>query len=436
MTNGYINGNSRGRGTVVITKERFQAICLTALVLATVVLLLLRDAYSVNINKYLFVAIAIIGTVALSTENFTCFMFFSLPLYFGLPGNYITILFLARILLSYQKLKLKRANVCVAILICLFMVLQNVFTGYSDVVHFMFLLNIILIVLLFAYRTTWKTRTILLCYSFGVAMLGIIMLISTLQVYEFNELMSSSLRLGDAQYASESTAMHVSVDPNYYGAYTISALAMSVPFLQKKGPSALAKTILIICLLAALAVCLIGLSRSFVLVLALWILLYLISQKKWKNILVTLVVLTIIAIIVVRFMPNVVESLLRRFNESDMATANGRTNQIGKYYNSWMETLPTMLFGIGMFNCEIHCTPLQFLFGGGLVLFGLILVFAFTLKPQIMYYKKPFYETYLPVLATFVMMLTIPAATLINSIFPLVITYFHSCYIKSQKDGM
>ncbi len=432
MTNVYTSK----RGSVFITKDRFQQICLVLLVAATTALLVMRDAYSININKYLFVAIAAFGAIALSMERFTYFMFFLFPLYFGLPGNYITILFLGRLLLDHKKLKLKGNNLCLAIFVCLFMLIQNTAKGYTEIVHIMFLLNVIIITLLFAYRTSWDSSSILFLYSFGVAMLGLIMLISTLQVYEFNELMSSSLRLGDAMYTTDSNVMHVSVDPNYYGAYTISALAMSMPFLQKKGASILSKVLLIVILLTSLAVSLIGLSRSFVLALVLWLLLYLISQKKFKNIFIILIVVAIVAVIITQVMPNVLESILRRFNESNVATANGRTDQIGDYYNGWMESLATMLFGIGMFDCEIHCTPLQFLFGGGIVLFELVIAFALTLKPQLVYYKKPFYETHLPIIVTFVMMLTIPAATLINSIFPLVITYFHSCHIKTQKDGV
>ena len=437
MTYEYTSTPTGGRrGSIFLSKNALQNICLVAIVVATTVLILLRDAYSVSVNKYLLVALAALGAVCLSTEKYTYLMFFFLPLYFGLPGNYITMLFLGRMLLSYKFLKIDGRNLILCILISLFILIQNMVTGFGGFSNLMVLFALFVFMFLFSYRTEWNLSPMLLSYSFGVAMLGLIMLISTLQVYEMEELMDNSLRLGDANYVADSAVMHVSVDPNYYGAYAISALAMGVPFLQRKGATFLTKLLLLISLLTATIVCFIGLSRSFVIVLIAWIAIYLLSQRKWKNLLIAAIILTVVAIVLLQVMPNVFDSLTARFNDSDMATANGRTNQIGKYYNAWLETFPSMLFGIGMYNCEIHCTPLQFLFGGGLVMFGLVIAYALTLKPHLVFHKKPFYETYLPIIATFVMMLTIPAAMLINSIFPLVITYFHSCCIKSRKDGI
>jgi len=56
--------------------------------------LLMRDAFNFEINKYVFLVLAAYPILCQNTNRVLIFISFLIPLYFGLPGNYISILIL------------------------------------------------------------------------------------------------------------------------------------------------------------------------------------------------------------------------------------------------------------------------------------------------------------------------------------------------------
>ena len=73
-------------------------------------LLLLRDLGGVSVNKYLYLALVAIATFLLPIEKVVYLISFLMPLYVGMPGNYMTIVFLVRFLPEIKSLKVNARN--------------------------------------------------------------------------------------------------------------------------------------------------------------------------------------------------------------------------------------------------------------------------------------------------------------------------------------
>lgn len=380
--------------------------------------LLMRDAYSVGINKYIFLAIICVCAVYMKTNHLIYLFCFLFPLYVGLPGNYMTLVLIVR--LGFEIHRFKVSSFMLSVAIAIYMFIQNIMTGYTGIVPMMFIAGIVLILLLFTYRRNLEALPMVLMYSAGVAALGFIMLSSTLKVYDLTDLMSVSFRLGSSSvdYVDEGI-MNVSVDPNFYGMFSIASISMAFPLLFQPKIKPIVKALLLFFSLTQLIVCLIGLSRAFILVFVVWLLLYLLFQKNLKGTIIALIIMSVVISLLINFMPNVIETALARFDDSDMATGNGRIALIQEYLGEWGSSVVTMLFGVGMYKCNVHCMPLQFLFGGGLVMFILVMALFLSYKKAKLTKRKLF--DYLPFIVTFAMMCTVPAAGLLNYIFPLVL---------------
>lgn len=390
------------------------------------VLLFLRDSYSVGINKYLFIVITVLCAITMKPKQLIYLFSFLFPLYVGLPGNYMTLIFLLRLSLDYKNILFRRSSVFFTVAISLFIFLQNYITGYTSITHMMFIPGVVLVLFLFSYRINLDYKMMILLYSFGVASLGMIMLISTLQVYELSSLMSVAFRLGSASvnYVS-SNVMNVNVDPNYYGLFAIAAISAGIPLIRGTTISRIEKTLLLVALISIVTVCLLGLSRAFVMVLVIWMILYLFLQKSAKNFILVAFAITLGIILVFRYMPDVANILLARFVDSDMATGNGRILIIQHFFDLWSESIFYMIFGIGLFNNNVHSMPLQYLFGGGIMLCVLMVGFVISLRTNQAFNKKSILERWLPMIVTLMMASTVPVAGLLNFMFPIIIAGFN-----------
>ena len=396
------------------------------------VLLFVRDYGGIGINKYLFVALTLFAVCTLDIKKTLCLFCFLMPLYVGLPGNYMTFVFFGRFLLEWKYFKFPSVMFLSALAACTFMCIQNVMQGMTTIGHMATIPGIIMVLFLFCYDGELDKNRMILMFSVGVAVMGLIMLLAALNKFSLQDLMSDASRFGrEAEYLNENKEMFVSVDPNYYGLFTISAISVSFPLLFKKLNKG-QKPILIISLLSCLSVALIGLSRAFILVLLLWALFALFTQVKLKNVFISIFVFVAIFVIAIAVFPDVFENILRRFTATDVAGGNGRGPLINKFLGEWSETILTLIFGVGMYECNVHCMPLQVIFGGGLVYTVIMALFFIALlhSTSTPGTKKKLMD-YVPVILTFIMTCTVPIATSLTFMFPFIIAMF---VIKNKEN--
>ena len=396
------------------------------------ILLLVRDAYSVEINKFVFVAFSLVCVCLLKSDQMIYLLCFVVPLYVGLPGNYMTIVFLVRLLVDYKKAKISPYSLFFAILIAFYIFAQNIATGYTDIQSMIYIPSVFMICFFLSERTDLDRSKIIFYFSMGVATLGVIMLVSTLQVFEFKDLLSSSYRLGDnsTDYADPNT-VHLIMDPNFYGMFAISAISMGIATAREKWISVQMRIGILVSVCICAFIGLLGLSRGFAIVLVVWVLVYLLTQRNFKSFLFTTIGIAVIAVAIFNYFPDIVEVLVDRFTEEDLTTGNGRVDLIESFSMLWSKNVFTIFFGVGLFACNVHCMPLQFLFGGGCLMALLVFLFLCSMTSSTCKIK---WVGVLPVFAVLIMSLAIPAAGSLNGLFPLIVAGMNSKIINRESD--
>ena len=407
------------------TKELSYSKGLIASIALIIFLLSVRDIGGFAVNKYLFLAVAAVAVCALPIDKVMCFIAFVMPLYVGLPGNYMTLIFLARFLLDYKKMHIKVTTFVFCILAGSYAVIQAFVTNHTSISELMFFPGMVLIMFMFSLNVRIDKSELILSYATGVAALGLIMLIHTLQFCDFGDLLTSTNRLGSVLRA-QNIEMVINVDPNYYGLFCIALISLSLKFLNdnsRKSADKISKTLMILLTGICVTIGLIGLSRSFFLVMIAWLLLYLLSVKNVRAFLVSVSVVLIAAVLVINFIPDVWNALNDRFSDSTMATGNGRTELVYTYHQQWAANISTILFGSGIFDCEVHCMPLQILYGGGIVFSILFVSYILSLVKKFDFKKNGgALQILLPLLTTVLMSCSVPALQLINITYPIIIT--------------
>lgn len=398
------------------TKRTYGSLILWALIIFF--LLFLRDAYSVGINKYIFLGITCVCAFYMKTSDLIYLYCFLFPLYVGLPGNYMTLVLVVRLLLETRRFK--ATSLVLTLIIAAFMVFQNYTTGKTQIVHMMYIPGLLVVLLLFTHQRKLESTPMILMYSAGVAAVGIIMLVSTLRVHSLTELMSNAFRLGSSNVDYvEGGIMNVSMDPNFYGLFSISAISLAFPVFLDAKSSITVKACLVIFAFVQLVVGLTGLSRAFILVLLLWIGLSLLSMKNTRSTILAVFTIIVFLILLVIYMSDVIDTALARFDDLDILDGNGRLSGVKRFWNLWSGNLYYFFMGTGLFRCNVHCMPLQYLFGGGLLMAICVFGLYISYKPP-RTTRRGLAEK-LPFLATFIMMCSVPAATLLNFMFPLIL---------------
>ena len=388
--------------------------------------LLMRDTYGVSISRFVLLGLAAIPIMLFPVEKLVWFVSFLIPLYVGLPGNYISALvFIRLIYAAYCKhfcwdTGTFAASICVAI----YVLMQNIFYGYMGVYHIICAVDFVVLGMLFSITLQKKqTSGVIFFYGLGILTTSVIMLMTTLNYYSFSDLMNSATRLGYTGMIGEhvKSSMVVSIDPNFLGMNAIAVLSTYYMLLQSKDIPKFGKIGIILIASAVVLICLLGLSRAYILVLALWIALVIVSQRNVKVFIGTVIGIGIFAVLFMRTFPGVVEGFIVRFAESDMEGGNGRLKLILLYYDIWEETIASILFGIGLFNCHTHCGPLLYLFGIGAVGGVVLLIWCAKLLEKVRICSiRIRIHYYIPLVVTMIMFSSIPAAGSINYSYPLV----------------
>lgn len=406
------------------TKESSHSKGLIASIVLMILLLSLRDIGGFAVNKYLFLLITAVTVFALPIDNVMYFIAFVMPLYVGLPGNYMTLIFLARFLLDYRKLRIKCTTFIFCILAGSYVLMQSFITNHTAISELMFFPGMILVMFMFSVDVKIDKSKLILSYAVGVVALGLIMLIHTLQFCDVVDLLTSTNRLGSILRAQK-TEMVINVDPNYYGLFCIALISLGIKILNDNSGKSVdkkSKAFMILLMGICVIIGLIGLSRAFVLVMVAWLLLYLLSVKNMRVFLVSASAFLIAVLLVINFIPDVWEAINDRFNDSTMATGNGRTELIAEFHEAWSAKFSTILFGVGIFDCDVHCMPLQILYGGGLAFGILFVLYMITLLKS----GNPrnyggVLQKYLPLTVTLIMSCSVPALALINIMYPIIL---------------
>ena len=399
-----------------------------------------RDMLGLGVNKYLFLVLALIPILFSETKNVAVFSCFLIPLYVGLPGNLISIFLLIRLLYDAirHRIPIGKTGFILTLVVTFYIIFQNILTGYTGIYHFMAALDFVVLALSMVVIRDYEVGIkAIIAYSIGNFVLGAVMLSATLSYYSLQDLMNPATRLGytGMLIGSSGAGMATSIDPNFYAMNTIACIS-TVSLLLPKFESKMEKILAIVSMAGSTVCCLIGLSRTFIILLAIWCFLWFLSQGDVKKAFAVLMVASLLVLAFFRFMPTIADGFLSRFEGSDVAGGNGRLNLIILYFKPWFATVQSILFGIGLFNCHTHCAPLMYLFGLGIV--GTIPLMAWFIYQWNQCKNcciKVSFKAVIPQLLTLVAYSSIPAAGAINYTLPMLISMI-ALVAAGKGDGL
>ncbi len=313
-------------------------------------LLFVRDVMDFYYSKYLLLGYVLLFAVFAKPKILAPMLCFVFPLAWGLPGTYI---FLACIFLYW--IKRRKIPIPAFLLISSYLLLEIIAAfwyqewKYTDIVKYISTLSLFFT---FLYDEEIDKEQCVKAYYVGSLVLCSIVLISTIQNAPSNWLSLFSrgfFRFG-MRYAEEKGRIALSLNANALAYYSLIGFTLAINFITgNKG-----KKILFhigACLLFVMTG-LLSVTMSFVLVMSICVLLFILSRLQkittiFYSLLTTLGISLIIAYIIFK-MPNILTAFSSRFNSTDIATANYRTTLFMLYNEAFFNNLRFILMGTGV----------------------------------------------------------------------------------------
>ena len=153
-----------------------------------------------------------------------------------------------------------------------YITVQDFLTGYTGIYHLMAAFDFILLAFSMSVIRQYRVGTqAVVAYAIGNFALGAVMLSATLSYYSLQDLMNPATRLGYTGMLIGNTGanMATSIDPNFYAMNTIACIS-TVSLLLPKFQSKMEKMAAVISMIGSTVCCLVGLSRTFIILLAVW----------------------------------------------------------------------------------------------------------------------------------------------------------------------
>lgn len=315
-----------------------------------ILLIIFRDLLNVSINKYILVAFCFAVFACLDYEGVVCFLMFLLPLSCGIPGNFIfltgavLLLIKRRAAISFLQIAIPIVVIIQELILSFFAVRFSLITsaGYFTMVFLLFFL-------ILEKKEFIDHKKAINYFLIGVVTLLLVMLLETVIEYGWGPVMNGIVRIGYAKTYTNivSTNLRISNNPNNIGYYAEVAIACSFIMMNRwRG-----KIIYFVVILISLLVGALTFSRTFVLLLALLLVIYFACSIEFKlrNIISFVLVILFAVLIWHLFIQNSTffYNYLNRFNSNDLSTAGGRTTLFWEYLIYIYNNPIRFLFGIG-----------------------------------------------------------------------------------------
>lgn len=323
-------------------------IALTGLVL----LLAMRDILGFSLNKYLYAVYCIVLLVFIEYEDMFPVMSFILPLLWGLPGTYILLVAVA--LFIYKKGSVDTVFLSCNVLFLILEAFASLWYPEKDFIEIVgYLCTVSTLLILIQEDQGIDYERCLQCFVTGCTVLCGVIVICGLQNAPSDWMQRFAkgwFRFGETHGLGE-TGMTLKVNANTMAYYSIAGMACGLPLFQRCrsfGRRMVLGAEMAILLIAGF----LTVSRSWVLVLTVMLLLLVNYSKQSPRLFFPMVIILTLAgmlgmIILIRN-PELLEGFLTRASDDNMATGGGRTEIMIDYLRVFFGNFRYILFGMGV----------------------------------------------------------------------------------------
>lgn len=317
-------------------------------------MLVVRDIVGIEIFDKLVVVVTIISMLCLNYEKLVYLVFFMFPLMCGVPGYLMTF---AYIILVFKGPKLRSQQIVPLVIVALLEVINESFRNVDGL--YVGILSFLSFTAIFFYfldelNRKYSVKKCLIYYGVGAAFTLIVIYSNMLIEYGLNSILSGMLRNGALGVVdNDVTKMqgHLAMNANTIAYLSISVITIFSVLLIQTTTNRKTKwfygCIIGVCLFSGL----LSFSRTFVSVLALFIA-SLILTAKWKQKFKIINYLALLCAVIVYsysdILLNMYDTFLGRIEDSNMATAGGRTVLFQLYNKAWLGNVSYIIFGAGV----------------------------------------------------------------------------------------
>lgn len=299
----------------------------------------LRDVEGISINKLFFVAVVLVFSITSSYSSLVNQIMFTLPLMYGLPGNYLLLIWVAMILWKKGVANIGIKPFLFAGIILMAEIAHYAFYVYPvDIMWLMtYIASMLLIALLFSERVLPDFSQPILCFCIGSCVLLSILFI----MYSVDPFLYEQFGTRMGRKLSDTEELNLATNPNSVAFFSVISAACSfILYYYKKINAYLFYSLFFLSFfLGAYSI-----SRTWVLAFLLFfVLIILFNKRRYSFFLLTIPIIFLIIFFLVKNNLSLVEAFTDRFIGEDIESAGGRTIIFNKY-NTFLLNNPIYLF--------------------------------------------------------------------------------------------
>ena len=326
-------------------------IILKLFIAGIIILMLMRDIAHISINKYIYVIYSASLMCLADYQTLVYMLSFLFPLVWGLPGTYIMLC--ATILLIIKTTILNKKAILLMLLFAIMELLASFWYPDVDFVEMAgYLFSVFVFFILLYFKEKIDCMKCVKLFFYGVAILCLIVVISGLlkAPSDWRYLFSKGwFRFGETQ-VNNSGSMMTSVNANTLAYYSITGICCGLVLLKRE--KGINKIIIIIIITYFVISGFLSVSRSWLLVASICVILFILSEtRSFRGILSVSVIAIIGVLTIVYFLknnPELLQGILRRLNDSGMSTAGGRVELFSLYLKAFLKSPRFFIIGTGV----------------------------------------------------------------------------------------
>lgn len=324
---------------------------LAAMAAGLSVLLILRDVFAIDPGKFVYFGYVVFFMIWAKYQTLVCMLCFIFPLLCGLPGTYI-----APIALGLLYLKSGRnttGQIGMLIVVAVMEVFASIWypkTNIPDMVQYISYAGILFFLIHDKSEQHWKKC--LQMYLYGVVVLCAVIITTGIMTAPANWLSlfaKGEFRFGKTQLEDEEL-MRLILNANNLGNY--SAVGGCVGLMLVEHSKGKQKVMNVLLTITALSGGFLSISRSWLLVIAICLFLYILGKvRNPKRLLSAVLVFALLAVVGLLMMGDrteFLEAFLTRMGGDDVFTGNGRWEHFVQYMEAYLSDPRYILFGTGV----------------------------------------------------------------------------------------
>ncbi len=314
--------------------------------------LLIRDILGISISKFFFIGIASLVFIFNNKNHILGFLCFIIPLSTGISYKYIVPIGLVFLILKKgKKINIKLSSLYYVSIIFSFELLSYFYGNFSLIDFIRFVPFMVLILLIMSdNKEDYDHELVLKFFLLGFFIMTIDIIGQTMQHYSINQILSLGVRFGNTKQLFDLNVegQLVSLNPNSLGLF--AALSTSIGLLLYNIKN---KKIYIFIVSYGIVFGLMSQSRSFIIVFAIILFLYLSTtsssiKKTVGSMSLLVLIVFVIYLIGTKVIPEYGMNFIKRFTEVD-DLSNGRDDIMSYYYHAFISSdLSRMLVGVGI----------------------------------------------------------------------------------------